>query len=141
MWPQRTASIAPNHTPPSVAGRFLEGEAAYERHSWNAAVSMYRSALDIATKSLPGVPAKQSFYTRLKWLADNGRITAEMKTWADRVRLEGNEALHDPDDFTEEDARPLRLFTLSFLRYMFELPGEVAAYEAETPPVDGAEAN
>lgn len=94
---------------------------------------MYRSALDIATKSLEGVPEKQTFYKRLIWLRDQGRITEEMKTWADQVRIEGNDALHDPEDFEESDAKPLRLFTEMFLRYVFELPGEVAAFKAASP--------
>lgn len=96
---------------------------------------MYRSALDIATKGLDGVPAGQNFYNRLKWLHDNHRITPDMKSWADHVRIEGNEALHDPEDFEEADAKPLRLFTETFLRYIFELPGEVAAFRgAEVAP-------
>lgn len=137
-WPAATASAAPAHTPVAVARRFVEGEEAYRRGSWNAAVSMYRSALDIATKGLDGVP-KKKFYDRLIWLHENHRITPDMKDWADHVRIEGNEALHDPDDFTEEDARPLRLFTEMFLRYLFELPGEVAAFRDATPGEPAAE--
>lgn len=132
-WPSRETAVAPLHTPPSVAKRFLEGEDAYLRGSWNAAVAMYRSALDIATKGLDGVPAG-SFYNRLKWLHENSRITPDMKAWADHVRIEGNEALHDPDDFEEADAKPLRLFTEMFLRYTFELPGEVKAFRADSEP-------
>lgn len=92
---------------------------------------MYRSALDIATKALPEVPPGQTFFNRLVWLHDNHRITPDMKTWADHVRVEGNEALHDPDEFAEIDAKPLRLFTEMFLRYVFELPGEVRAFRDE----------
>ena len=47
------------------------------------------------------------------------------------VRIEGNNALYDPDDFEEDDAKPLRLFTEMFLRYVFELPGEVRAFRGE----------
>lgn len=140
-WPTRTASTAPPHTPESVRRRFLEGEDAYQRHSWNAAVAMYRSALDVATKGMDGVPPGKTFYKRLEWLHENHRITPDIRSWADHVRIEGNEALHDPDDFTEEDAKPLRLFTEMFLRYVFELPGEVRAFRGETeanepPPSD-----
>jgi hypothetical protein len=115
-----------------VKRRFIEGENAYRRHSWNAAVAMYRSALDIGTKALDGVPVGQTFYRRLEWLHDNNRITPEIRSWGDHVRIEGNEALHDPEDFQEEDAKPLRLFTEMFLRYVFELPGEVRAFRSET---------
>src|SRR6185437_10437232 len=56
-WPTQDASTAPAHTPTSVAKRFLEGEDAFRRGNWNSAVAMYRSALDIATKGMDGVPA------------------------------------------------------------------------------------
>ncbi|WP_426026656.1 DUF4145 domain-containing protein [Brevundimonas sp. TSRC1-1] len=131
-WPEVVDTQAPSHTPVAVARRFIEGEDAYRRGSWNAAVAMYRSALDIATKGMEGVPAGLTFYRRLEWLHDNHRITPDMRAWADRVRIEGNEALHDPEDFVEEDAKPLRLFTETFLKYSFELPGEVAAYRTQT---------
>ena len=132
VWPTMDEVAAPTHTPTSVAKRYLEGEEAFRRKSWNAAVAMYRSALDIATKAMPDVPAARNFYKRLEWLHENNRITPDMWSWADRVRIEGNDALHDPDDFTEEDAKPLRLFTEMFLKYVFELPGEVAAFRVET---------
>jgi len=76
---------------------------------------------------------KGSFFERLKWLHDNHRITPDIRSWGDNVRIDGNDALHDADDFTEEDAKPLRLFTEMFLRYVFELPGEVAAFRAPPP--------
>jgi hypothetical protein len=94
---------------------------------------MYRSALDIATKGMEGIPAG-TFFARLNWLHDQHRITPEMFAWATHVRVEGNEALHEPDEFKEEDAKPLRLFTETFLRYVFELPGEVSAFRKEVEP-------
>lgn len=139
-WPDRKAAGAPAHTPLAVARRFLEGESAYERHSWNAAVAMYRSALDIGTKALDGVPQGQTFFKRLEWLHDNHRITPDMRSWADQVRIDGNDALHDPEEFTEADAKPLRLFTEMFLRYVFELPGEVDAFRSSAVEADVIEA-
>lgn len=138
-WPALRKSSAPNHVPSPIAKRFVEAEEAFARGSWNAAVAMYRSVLDIATKGLPSVPVGQSFYNRLQWLHENHRITPDMKDWADHVRVEGNEALHDPEEFIEDEARPLRLFTETFLRYLFELPGEVAAFRSQTPLAPTAE--
>ena len=130
-WPEVIAAAAPAHTPWPVAKRFIEGEEAYRRASWNAAVAMYRSSLDIATKAMPDAPQGGTFFKRLEFLHTNHRITPDMWAWADRVRIEGNEALHDPDDFTENDAKPLRLFTETFLKYVFELPGEISAYRLD----------
>lgn len=129
-WPKIEAPSAPKFTPDPVAKRYLEAEDSFKRKKWTSAVAMYRSALDIATKGMEGVP-KEKFYDRLKWMEENNYITKEIRSWADHVRVDGNAALHDPDEFSEADAKPLRYFTEMFLRYVFELPGEVAAYRKE----------
>lgn len=139
VWPTRVEPTAPTHTPATVAARFLEGEDAFSRKKWNSAVAMYRSALDIATKGMNGVPQDATFFKRIEWLHQNHGITPDMKDWADHVRVEGNAALHDPEEFAEQDAKSLRFFTEMFLRYVFELPGEVRAFRGEpqqtTPPL------
>ena len=133
IWPTRTAADAPAHTPGPVKTRFLEGEAAFRRGGWNSAVAMYRSALDIATKGMDGVPANSTFFQRLVWLHGNHAITPDIRAWADHVRVEGNAALHDPDEFAEGDAKALRFFAEMFLRYVFELPGAVREFRGEAP--------
>lgn len=125
-WPLPKPIAIPPHCPKAVSGRFNEGEQAFERKNWNAAVAMYRSALDIATKEMVPEAASKLMAARLKWMLDNGRLTQDLFDWASHVRIGGNEALHDPDDFGEGDAKPLRYFTEMFLRYVYELPGEVA---------------
>jgi hypothetical protein len=133
IWPTRTAPSAPLHTPIPVKARFLEGEDAFGRKRWNSAVAMYRSALDIATKAMQGVPPNSTFFKRLEWLHENHGITPDIRQWADHVRVEGNAALHDPEEFAEGDAKALRFFTEMFLRYVFELPGAVREFRGESP--------
>jgi hypothetical protein len=136
VWPSRRKPSAPAHTPAPVASRFVQGENAYQNGDWNAAAAMYRSALDVATKGMPDVPKGETFFKRLQWLNDHHRITPEIRAWGDTVRIEGNDALHGDDEFSEADTKPLRLFTEMFLRYVFELPGEVAAFRGgpDKPP-------
>ena len=138
IWPYKPNPSSPPHTPPPISKRFLEGEDAFMRHNWNSAVAMYRSALDIATKAMPGVPKGATFFERLAWLHANHGITPDMRAWADHVRVEGNAALHDPEEFDEADAKALRFFTEMFLRYVFELPGEVQAFRDAAQPMAGA---
>ena len=133
IWPGRATSQAPPHTPNPVKARLLEGEDAFSRRKWNSAVAMYRSALDIATKGMQGVPPDSTFFKRLEWLHDNHGITPDIKDWANHVRVEGNAALHDPEEFAEGDAKALRFFTEMFLRYVFELPGAVREFRGEAP--------
>jgi len=80
---------------------------------------------------MDGVQGKD-FFGRLKWLHDNQKITPDIKDWADHVRVEGNAALHDPEEFAEDDAKALRFFTEMFLRYVFELPGAVKEFRDKT---------
>ena len=131
IWPARTNSFAPPHTPPGVARRFLDGEDAFKRSKWNSAVAMYRSALDIATKGMDGVPGKATFFERLRWLHENHGITSRYLSWATHVQIEGNAALHDPEEFEADDAKALRFFTEMFLRYVFELPGAVREFRGQ----------
>jgi Domain of unknown function (DUF4145) len=135
IWPTRNVPAAPPHTPDPVKLRFLEGEDAFSRKKWNSAVAMYRSALDIATKAMDGIPPNATFFKRLEWLHENHGITPDIRAWADHVRVEGNAALHDPDEFAEGDAKSLRFFTEMFLRYVFELPGKVREFRGEPPQV------
>jgi hypothetical protein len=125
-----------------VKARYEEGEDAFARRKWNSAVAMYRSALDIATKAMEGPPKDSTFFKRLEWLHEHHAITPDIRSWADHVRVEGNAALHDPEEFDEADATTLRFFTEMFLRYVFELPGAVRKFRGEpqspTPPIEAA---
>jgi hypothetical protein len=126
VWPHREIQGAPIFTPEVPAKRFASAEFNFQNGQHNAAASMYRSCLDLATKALhaPG----NTFNERLKWLREQGRVTADIKDWADHVRLDGNSALHDEEDISKEDATALRHFTTMFLRYVFEMPGLVAQF-------------
>jgi hypothetical protein len=139
IWPNKATVGAPPHTPSGVKARYEEGEDAFSRGKWNSAVAMYRSALDIATKGMKDVP-KGTFFERLEWLHTNHAITPDIHSWATHVRVEGNAALHDPEEFSQEDAKALRFFTEMFLRYVFELPGAVRTFRGEpesiTPPME-----
>jgi hypothetical protein len=46
-------------------------------------------------------------------------VTPAMKKWA---RLDANEAAHDPQEFSKEDADKLHVFARMFLTYAFTLP-------------------
>jgi len=71
-------------------------------------------------------------FKRLEWLHENHKITPDIRSWADHVRVEGNAALREPEEFGEGDAKALRFFTEMFLRYVFELPGAVEEFRGKT---------
>jgi hypothetical protein len=55
---------------------------------------------------------------------ESGRrsIRCAMKQWAHHIRLEGNDATHGPDEYSDQDAKDLHTFAELFLTYAFTLP-------------------
>lgn len=136
LTPSVTKPEAPQHTPQPIAKRYVEAEDSFRRQKWTSAVGMYRSTLDLATKDvatklLPAA-AGMKLFARIEALATDNIITNAMKDWAHHVRGAGNDALHDDQEMSEEDAVQMRLFTETFLQYAYELPGEVAARKGQT---------
>ena len=83
---------------------------------------MFRRALELAVRKLdPDAPKRATLIERIERLS-NDVITPAMKQWAHQVRLGGNDALHDPEEFTIEEAQILRTFADLFLTYAFTLP-------------------
>jgi hypothetical protein len=50
--------------------------------------------------------------------------TPAMKEWAHHVRLDANEATREVEDFSEEDAKKLQVFTEMFLTYCIHSSGD-----------------
>jgi hypothetical protein len=59
--------------------------------------------------------------------------TPAMKNWAHHIRLDANDAAHDPEQFTETDANQLQIFAEIFLTYAFTLPAMMKRAKGETP--------
>lgn len=116
---------APYGTPDRIARRFIEAEGGFRSGHWNSAVTMYRSCLDIATKQLAPNHAKLAMAKRIRAMSTDNQLPPAMADWADQVRLDGNEAVHGEDEFSEDEAAPLRHFTRMFLTYAYEMPQRV----------------
>jgi hypothetical protein len=65
---------------------------------------------------------------RLKNLAARGLLLPTLADWAKEVRLVGNIGAHfDPmDTVSKDDAEKLNTFVRELLRYLYELPAELA---------------
>ena len=130
--PELQSTGAPLHTPDNV-GRFFEQGMENLPNGWDAAGAMFRKALDTALKSkFPDI--KGDLVKRIQKAADNGFLTKDMAEWAHHIRSLGNEAVHDDDPFSEEDARGLHAFTDLVLRYLFTLPGMMMAARQAAKP-------
>ncbi len=90
--------------------------------NYDSAGAMFRKALDVGLKEkfpeLKGV-----LFNRIEKAVKAGNLTTDFGDWAHHIRLEGNDAVHDNDPYTEEEARDLHVFTDLVMRYLFTLPG------------------
>lgn len=127
LYPQRAPGSAPEFVPPAAASAFVEGVENLHDGRPTSAVMMFRRALDVGLKEFPSEIEAWKLEKRIDKLADAGLITKDLKEWAHKIRLEGNEAVHEIENPTKEQAEELRLFTELVLTYLFTLPHKVKA--------------
>jgi hypothetical protein len=108
---------------------------------WDAAGAMFRKSLDVATKRLAPEHRSDSLFSRINKMVEAGHLTQALGDWSHEIRLEGNDAVHDDEPETKEDAGATQKFTEACLTYSFTLPAMVEANRAKrTPPANDAAA-
>ena len=130
----RDSEVAPDHTPDQIANVYLEASTCLGVRCWNAAGAMFRSVIDLTTKSLlpsdeaPGLNSRtrNSLGHRLAWLFETGRLPSELKELADAVQHDGNDGVHD-GTLSEVDALDLQDFTKQLLLRIYTEPGRLVA--------------
>lgn len=121
IYPPPATPEAPEHLPPNVKAFFLEATANVKSGP-NAAGAMFRKSLDVALKTIYP-DAKEQLVKRIDQAVKAGALTKGIGEWAHHIRLEGNDASHDDDPYTTEEAEELHRFTELVMMYMFTLPG------------------
>jgi hypothetical protein len=130
--PRPIAVAAPEYTPENVGRFYLQGMDNMPRN-FDAAGTMFRKSLDTALKKLDET-GKGSLQKRIDNLPEAAGVTPAMKEWAHQIRHLGNDAAHEDDPFTEEEAKSLQAFTELFLTYAFTLPGMLKARKPAPAP-------
>jgi Domain of unknown function (DUF4145) len=97
----------------------------------NAAAIMFRRSIEMAVKDL-NPDGKGNLKERIAQL-DPNLATQAMKDWGDHVRLQANDATHEEDDFSKQDAATLHTFAKMFLTYAYTLPKALRRAKAATP--------
>jgi len=121
-YPLAAADAAPNDVPAPVASAYLSGlDNLKRKNGTNAAAIMFRRTLEIALKTMVSPPAGNNLKSRIDNLPKDV-ATPAMKKWAHQIRLDANDAAHEPEEFSEADAKKLQLFAEMFLTYAFTLP-------------------
>ena len=132
LFPSPTATEASEHTPDNVARFYTQGMENLSRN-WDAAGTMFRKALDTGLKKkFPEL--RGNLKTRIDRAVADGKLLPELGDWAHQIRLGGNDAAHDDEPFTKEEAEGLQTFTRLVFLYLFTLPGMLE--EARRSEVD-----
>jgi hypothetical protein len=121
-YPQSAGLKSPVDVPAQVNAAYLSGLDNLQRKGGaNAAAIMFRRTIEIALKTMPSPPPGDNLKTRIENLPPDV-ATPAMKQWAHHVRLDANDAAHEPEEFSEDDAKKLQIFAEMFLTYAFTLP-------------------
>ena len=123
------STTPPEHLPDEILGAFVEGATCKAVKCYNAAGTMFRLCIDLATRPLlpeadeDGLNRKvrRDLGLRLPWLFDHGHLPGGLKELSLCVKEDGNDGAH-AGSLTEEDAADLLDFTSTLLERMFTEP-------------------
>jgi len=131
IWPKPTPIDIPQYVPNNITNFYRQGMDSLNRKNFDAAGTMFRKSLDAGLKALHP-EGKGTLEKRIDNLPDILGITSALKEWAHQIRHLGNDAAHEDDPFTSDEAKILQSFTELFLTYTFTMPGMLA--ERRKPP-------
>ncbi len=122
-YPESRQPIAHPTWPEEIRRPFVDLQMMLSEHKHPSfIIGGCRTILDVATKDLGG--KKPNLFARIDELADMNIVTGALKDWAHKLRLEGNEAVHELKG-TEDDATQLVEFIKLFLHVAYELPNAI----------------
>jgi hypothetical protein len=119
----------PEHLPMDIEAAFKEGAMCKSVGCYNAAGTMFRLCVDLATRlrlpakevSEPNAATRRNLGLRLPWLFDNGHLPEALRELSSCVKDDGNDGAH-VGSLTESDADDLLDFTVALLERMFTEP-------------------
>lgn len=121
----------PEHLPDNIKAAFSEGAKCSAVGCYNAAGTMFRLCVDLATRPLlppeseehPRLNAKvrRDLGLRLPWLLDNGRLPEALRELSACIREDGNDGAH-AGTLKKEDAADLLDFSVALLERLYTEP-------------------
>lgn len=112
--------------PDSTADAYREARLALAVGAPTAAVLMLRKLLmNVAVSQ--GAEEGQSFAAYIGFLEDKGWVPPNGRSWADHIRKKGNEATHEIQVMSAEDAGELMIFAEMLLAFVYDFPNRLSA--------------
>ena len=119
----------PEHVPEEIRAAFAEGATCLSVGCYNAAGTMFRLCVDLATRArlpehdVPGLNAKirRDLGLRLPWLFGNGHLPEDLRELSSCVKEDGNDGAH-VGSLTKDDAADLLDFANALLERMYTEP-------------------
>lgn len=134
------ASVAPpEHLPENINSAFNEGATCLAVGCFNAASTMFRLCIDLATRPMLPDPNEQSaeqpsdrqrrdLGLRLPWLFDQGLLPKDLQELARCIREDGNDGAHQ-GTLQKADAEDLLDFIEILLKRLYTEPARLALAE------------
>ncbi len=111
--------------PEEIRSDLDEAKVCVSAAAYRAAAVMARRAMQVAAKDKGATDDK--LVTQIHELLKSGKITTDLKEWADAVRWVGNDAAHpNGSDVTKEDAEDVLHLAEQFLHVLYVAPAVAA---------------
>lgn len=112
------------HLPEEVDSLYSETRKCVSIGSYTSAVLSCRKLLmNIAVEK--GAKKGESFLFYVSYLADEGYVPPNGKGWVDHIRKKGNEATHEIELMSQDDATELIQFAEMLLKFIYEFPNKI----------------
>jgi hypothetical protein len=115
--------------PEPILRSIEQADRSFATGSYDAAALMCRRALEAVCRALSASGSNLAF--KLRNLNETGHIDQKLLSWAQGVRLVGNDAAHDVENaVTKEDAKDILDLTTAILMYVFALDKKFREFES-----------
>lgn len=125
----------PADLPEPIEDAFSEGAKCFAIGCFNAAATMFRLSLDLATKQMlpdvdeaggPNSQERRNLAPRLRWLFANGKLPADLQPLSEAVKENGDDGAH-AGILDKNEAEDLLDFARALLERLYTEPAKLAA--------------
>ncbi len=127
----KAAEQPPEHLPENIKAVFSEGASCRAIGCYNAACTMFRLCIDLATKSIlpkgadgPNGNIRRNLGLRLPWLFDKKILPEDLRDLATCIKEDGNEGAHE-GTLGKEEAGDILDFTFVLLKRIYTEPKRI----------------